>query len=81
MGESINVANNKFGPPVTIVENKDEKIYVFEINKKLENTEISQGKLTLDPIITPQVKKTERYYFTVVDSTIVKAKYEEEYER
>ena len=36
-------------------------------------------KLTLDPIVTPQVNKIERYYFTVKDGVIVKTNYEEVY--
>ncbi|MCD6353990.1 MAG: hypothetical protein J7L95_00420 [Prolixibacteraceae bacterium] len=45
------------------------------------STEISQGKLTLDPIISPRANKTERYYFTVKDSIITHVKFEEEYEQ
>ena len=80
-GKPISLANEKFGQPKTVIDKNDEKVYVFEVTKKLESTEIKQGKLTLDPIITPQVKKTERYYFTVKNGIIVKTKYEEEYER
>ena len=49
--------------------------------KNLESTEVNQGKLTLDPMISPGVKKTERYFFTVEKGIIVRTKYEEEYER
>ncbi len=80
-GKPISAANQKFGEPKTIIDGNGEKIYVFEVIKKLGSTEISQGKLTLDPIVTPKVKKTERYYFTVQNGTIVKTKYEEEYEK
>lgn len=80
-GKPESILKERFGNPKTILEREQEKIYVFEVEKKLESTEVSQGKLTLDPMITPGVKKTERYYFTVKDSVIVKTKYEEEYER
>jgi len=80
-GKPISVASNKFGKPKTVINKNGEKVYVYEVTKKLKSTEISQGKLTLDPIITPKVNKIERYYFTVKDSIIVKTNYEEEYER
>ncbi|HKI89913.1 MAG TPA: hypothetical protein VKA38_12865, partial [Draconibacterium sp.] len=58
-GKPISFASNKFGKPKTVVEKNGEKVYVFEVTKKLESTEISQGKLTLDPMVTPKVNKTE----------------------
>ena len=80
-GKPISAATKQFGQPKTVIDKEGGKIYVFEVEKKLESTEISQGKLTLDPMVTPQVKKTERYYFTVKDGVIIKTKYEKEYER
>ena len=80
-GKPISAANQKFGQPKSVIDQNGEKVYVYEVTKNLESTEISQGKLTLDPIITPKVKKTERYYFTVKDGVIVKTKFEEEYKR
>ena len=80
-GKPISIANEKFGQPKTVIDKNGEKVYVFELTKKLESTEISQGKLTLDPIVTPQVNKIERYYFTVKDGVIVKTNYEEVYVR
>jgi len=70
-----------FGTPEAIIDNKDNKIYIFEKIKELRSTEINQGKLTLDPIITPRVTKTERYYFTVREGIIIETGFEEEYER
>jgi len=70
-----------FGTPKSIIDNLNDKVYIFEKKKKLRSTEINQGKLTLDPIITPQVTKTERYYFTVRDGIIIETGFEEEYER
>lgn len=81
IGQSVAELKEKFGEPKTVFDKENEKIYVFEVLKELESTEISQGKLTLDPIVTPPVKKTERYYFTVKNDVVVKTKFEEEYER
>lgn len=81
LGKSTSVLSEKFGNPKTILDYEDSKVYVYEIVKELKSTEISQAKLTLDPIISPVVEKTERYYFTVKDDKIVKVKLEEEYKR
>jgi len=81
LGKSPSVLSEKFGKPKTILDWGDEKVYVYEIVTELKSTEISQAKLTLDPMISPMVEKTERYYFTVKDEKIVKVKLEEEYER
>jgi len=56
-------------------------VLVYEIVKELRSTEIMQAKLTLDPIYSPKVDKTERYYFTVKQGIITKTKLEEVYER
>jgi hypothetical protein len=79
--QPLSVLKETFGEPKTILEQENGNVYVFERLKKLESTEISQGKLTLDAIISPKVNKIERYYFTVRDSIIVETRYEEEYER
>jgi hypothetical protein len=71
----------KFGEPITILEKEGKQIYVYEVLAELKSTEISQGKLTLDPIVTPPVKKTKRYFFTIKDNIVVKTRLEEEYER
>lgn len=81
VGQPVSVLEENFGKPKTILDQGGDKIYVFEKIEELKSTEISQGKLTLDPMITPMVKKTERFYFTVKEGKIVKAKLEEEYER
>lgn len=81
VGKPVSELKKKFGEPKTILDNDEEMVYVFEIIEELESTEISQGKLTLDPIITPKVTKTERYYFTVKDGKVVGTKFEEDYER
>ena len=81
VGEPVSAFGEEFGAPKTVIEKEQEKIYVFEKEKKLNSTEIDQGKLTLDPMVTPKVLKTERYIFTVKNGEVVKARYEEEYER
>jgi hypothetical protein len=81
VGKPVSVLKEKFGFPKTILERENDKVYVFEESEFLKSTEISQAKLTLDPMISPSVEKTTRYYFTIKDDVIVKAKLEEEYER
>ena len=81
IGKPQSVLSEKFGKPKTVLEQGDEKVYVYEIVTELKSTEISQAKLTLDPMVSPSVEKTERYYFTVKDEKIVKVKLEEEYQR
>ncbi len=80
-GKPMSVLSEKFGYPKTVFDRGDEKVYVYEIVKELRSTEINQGKLTLDPMISPGIEKTERYYFTVKDGKIVDTKLEEEYNR
>jgi hypothetical protein len=80
-GKHVSVAEKQFGQPVTIIEHQADSIYVFERKEELNSTEISQGRMTLDPMVTPRVHKTERYYFTVRNGTIKESRFEEEYER
>ncbi len=81
VGKSSSVLTESFGHPKTILDNGDEKVYIFEKVTQLKSTEIAQGKLTLDPMVSPMVEKTELFYFTVKDGKIIEAKVEEEYER
>ena len=81
VGKPLSIVEEEFGKPKAVLEQNDDKVYVYEKTEELKSTEISQGKLTLDPMISPMVKKTERYYFTVKDGKIIKVKLEEEYER
>jgi hypothetical protein len=81
VGKPVSVLSEKYGYPKVVLDQKNEKIYVYEIVKELKSTTINQGKLSLDPIVSPSVEKTERYYFTVKNDIIVSAKIEEEYER
>jgi len=81
VGKPVASLSGKFGYPKVVLDQKNEKIYVYEIVKDLKSATINQGKLTLDPMISPSVQKKERYYFTVVNEKITKVKLEEEYSR
>lgn len=81
VGQPATKPGEKFGSPANIIERAGDSIYIFEKTKELRSTEISQGKFTLDPMVSPKVTKTEMYYFTVEDGIIVKTRFEEKYER
>jgi hypothetical protein len=81
VGKPQSVLSKEFGYPKTIIDRENEKVYVYEIVKEIKSTTINQGKLTLDPMVSPTVDKTQRYYFIVKDDMIVKVKLEEEYHR
>ena len=81
VGKSPLVLSEDYGNPKTILDRGDKRIYIFEKITQLKSTEIAQGKLTLDPMVSPMVQKTELFYFTVKDGKIIEAKVEEEYER
>ena len=81
VGKPLEILTEKYGKPKVVLDQKEGKIYVYEIVKDLKSTEINQAKLTLDPMVSPMVQKTERYYFTVKDGKIVNARLEEEYDR
>jgi len=81
IGKTVSEIKKELGQPKTILEQADGEVYVFEKIEELKSTEIGQAKLTLDPIVTPKVTKTERYYVTVKDNVVTKIKLENEYER
>ena len=81
IGKTISEIQKELGQPKTILDQADEKVYIFEKTEQLKSTEINQAKLTLDPMVTPKVIKTERYYVTVKDEVVTKIKLENEYER
>jgi len=81
VGKNISEIQAELGEPKSILDHADEKVYVFEKTEELQGTEIHQAKLTLDPIVTPKVTKTERYYITVKNDMVTKIKLENEYER
>ena len=81
IGKPQKSLESKFGYPKTILDQGAGKVYVYEIIKDLKSAEINQGRLSLDPMISPMVQKTEQYYFYVKDSVITNVKLEEEHER
>ncbi|HPF51403.1 MAG TPA: hypothetical protein PK335_07495 [Draconibacterium sp.] len=81
VGKNISEIQAELGEPKSILDHADEKVYVFEKIEELRGTEIHQAKLTLDPIVTPKVTKTERFYVTVKNDVVTKIKLENEYER
>lgn len=81
VGQPITIMETKFGKAKTVFEKKDGKEYIFEKVENLKSTEISQHKLTLDPMVTPQAVKISRYFAIVVDGVISEIKLEEIYER
>ena len=80
-GQQISFVKKKLGQPIYNSEISGDSLYVFQRSEQLNSTEIGQGKMTLDPIVSPKVIKKERFYFTVRDGIVVKTDYEEEYER
>ena len=81
VGKSILELQKELGAPKSSFDRAEGKVYVFEKKEELHSTEISQAKLTLDPIVTPPVFKTERYYVTVKNEVVTKIELENEYER
>lgn len=81
VGKSLTTLETEFGEPKTILDKEEGKVYVFEKTVELRSTEIKQAKLTLDPMITPKVTKTERYYATVKNGVVTAIELEKEYER
>lgn len=81
VGNTASFLEEQLGKPKTVLDQGDAKIYIYEKSTQLQGTEIKQGKLTLDPIVTPRANKTERYFFKVREDKVVEVKFEEEYER
>jgi len=81
IGQPLSTMEAKFGKAKTVFDKKEGKEYIFEKVEYLKSTEISQHKLTLDPMVTPKATKTSRYYVTVIDGIISTVKLEEEYQR
>ena len=80
-GKPVSELTGQFGEPVAITTSSGDSVYIFEQTERLHSTEIDQGKLTLDPIVTPKVTKTKRFYFNVKNGSVVKVRLEEEYSR
>lgn len=80
-GKPASALFKEYGNPITVIGKENDSIFIYEKIEELSGTEISQGKLTLDPIYTPPVTKTTRFYFTISNGVIIDARSEEEYER
>jgi hypothetical protein len=80
-GKPVTMLNENYGNPVSVIENQNDSILIYELREELQSTEISQGKLTLDPIYSPTATKVKRLYFTVSNGVITGVRSEEEYER
>ena len=80
-GKETSVLEEHFGRPTTVLPRSADSLLIFERKNDLEGTDISQGKLTLDPIHSPKVTKIERYYFTVQKGKITGTRYEKFYEK
>ena len=81
IGEPLSAIEEELGKAKTVFEKENGTDYIFEKVEFLKSAEISQHKLTLDPMVSPQAKKTVQYYVTVVDGIITRIRIEEEYER
>lgn len=81
VGKETETLEKQFGKPATVIPRSADSIMVFERKNDLDGTEISQGRGTLDPILSPRVTKIERYLFTVKSGRITDARYERIYER
>jgi hypothetical protein len=81
VGKPLSTFEADYGKPVAILERSDGKVYVYERTEKLESTEIGQGKLTLDPMVSPEVIKKEKYYVRLKNKRISEVILENEYER
>jgi hypothetical protein len=81
VGKPLSALESELGKPHTVFNKESGDIYIFEKIEMLKSTEISQHKLTLDPMVTPKVKKTSHYTVTVVDGVITKIELKEQYER
>ena len=80
-GKPVSALNNEFGYPEIILVNSGDSVYVFKKSEELKSTEINQGRLALDPIVTPSVVKTEHYYFTIKNGMISTVRTDTEYVR
>ncbi len=81
MGKNVSELQKELGTPLIIINKAGEKVYVYEKKKELRGTEIGQAKVTLDPIVSPRVIKTERFLIHVKNEIVTKITRENEYER
>ncbi len=80
-GENAARIIEEFGKPDMVIPRKTDSLYIYLKETELRSTEISQGKLTLDPMVSPGVTKTERYTFTISNGIVTNVNRIIEYER
>ncbi len=80
-GKPVSYLEKEFGNPDAITLIGGDSVYIFKKTEELRSTEISQGKLALDPIVTPSAIKTERFYFTIKRGRITEVRTDQEYAR
>jgi hypothetical protein len=80
-GQPVENIQTKFGKPTTVMPIKDGFLYIYETTTKLTSTEISKGQITLDPMVSPAVTKTEKIIFTVRNGIVEKTQKEIGYSR
>ena len=78
-GEKIEVVEKEYGKPDSIIPISDGQLYIYKKTKNLKSAEINQGQLSLDPMVTPKVTKTEKIVFTVKNGVVKNIKREIEY--
>jgi hypothetical protein len=81
IGQPISTMEAEYGKAKTVFEKESGTDYIFEKVEHLKSTEISQHKLTLDPMITPKVTKISQYYVREENGIITKIKLVQEYKR
>ncbi len=80
-GHTVSSMLQELGKPTTIIPRASDSVYVYEIKKELASTEINKGALTLDPMVTPTVEKTDKYIFVVKSGYVVETRHEKTYIR
>jgi len=80
-GQEIKSVIDDLGEPASVIPLSEGKIYIWEKSTTLKSTEIAKGQMTLDPMISPAVIKTEKTVFTTMDGKVVAVKKETEYTR
>ncbi|MBN2173049.1 MAG: hypothetical protein JW731_02880 [Bacteroidales bacterium] len=80
-GSDIKLVKKDLGEPTSIIPTSTGEIYIYEKTSELKGTEINKGQTTLDPILSPAVKKSERIIFTVTNGIIISVKKEVDYTR
>ncbi len=80
-GHSLTYMLNELGKPTEIIPGKADSTYIYVKEKDLRSTEISKAAMTLDPMVTPEAHKTDKYIFTIKNGIVVNSKHDIEYKR